>query len=144
MSKQIKSNAARTLALLFCLSLVTIAPLRAQVQSAPPPAVNPRAATIAAATDEVLRETSEIRKLAVLRPVKSGAQSRAEIERMLVKNLDLVVVLFGPAHVHAQEHCRPVLALGAARPGIDLQEGVIRIGLARQQASTNFSAVGNT
>ena len=42
----------------------------------------------AAATEEVLRETSEIRQLKVLHPVKSGAQSRAEIERMVIKNLD--------------------------------------------------------
>ena len=50
--------------------------------------VNPRSAAIAAATEEVLRETSEIRQLRVLRPVRSGAQSRADIERMVVRNLD--------------------------------------------------------
>ena len=35
----------------------------------------------------MLEETSKIRELPILRPVKSGAQSRTEIERMLVKNL---------------------------------------------------------
>lgn len=50
--------------------------------------VNPRSASVMAATAEVLKETSELRQLEVLRPVKSGAQSRAEIERMLVRNLD--------------------------------------------------------
>jgi hypothetical protein len=50
--------------------------------------VNPRTAAVREATAEVLRETSEIRKLRVRRPVRSGAQSRAEIEQMLVRNLD--------------------------------------------------------
>jgi hypothetical protein len=54
-------------------------------------AVTPGAArhsAIVATTAEVLRETSEIRELEILRPVKSGAQSRVQIERMLVKKLD--------------------------------------------------------
>jgi len=50
--------------------------------------VNPRTAAVREATVEVLRETSEIRKLPVRRQVRSGAQSRAEIEQMLVRNLD--------------------------------------------------------
>ena len=59
--------------------------------SAQRPAVTPSAArhsAIVATTAEVLRETSEIRELEILRPVKSGAQSRIQIERMLVKKLD--------------------------------------------------------
>jgi hypothetical protein len=92
MSKQIGlrsgGGAARACALLLCLWLGGAELVRAQVASAPSAAVNPRGAAIAAATDEVLRETSDIRKLPVLRPVKSGAQSRADIERMLIKNLD--------------------------------------------------------
>jgi hypothetical protein len=80
--------AARGAALVLYLWLAGGGGVRAQVASAPPPVVNPKAVAIAAATDEVLRETSDVRKLAVLRPVKSGAQSRAEIERMLIKNLD--------------------------------------------------------
>lgn len=59
--------------------------------SAQRPAVTPSAArhsAIVATTAEVLRETSEIRELEILRPVKSGAQSRFQIERMLVKKLD--------------------------------------------------------
>ncbi|HEX7956161.1 MAG TPA: hypothetical protein VF508_04410, partial [Pyrinomonadaceae bacterium] len=57
-------------------------------QRAKPAAVNPKTAAVREATSEVLRETSELRKLAVLRPVRSGAQSRAEIERMLVRSLE--------------------------------------------------------
>jgi hypothetical protein len=59
-----------------------------QVQTAPQRPASVRSASVVAATAEVLRETSEIRKLTILRPVKSGVQSRAEIERMIVKNLD--------------------------------------------------------
>lgn len=52
------------------------------------PAINAKSAAVRAATAEVLRETSEVRQLAVLGPVQSGAQSREEIERMLIANLD--------------------------------------------------------
>ena len=90
----------RALALAWaCLWLAGGTQVYAQVATAPP-AVNARSAGIAAATEEVLRETSEIRKLPVLRPVKSGAQSRAEIERMLVQNLDQEST---PAEMHASE-----------------------------------------
>ncbi|HZH90801.1 MAG TPA: hypothetical protein VEX70_09340 [Pyrinomonadaceae bacterium] len=63
-------------------------------------AVNPRSASVAAATADVLKETGEIRQLGVLRAVVSGAQSRAEIERMLVRNLDEQTT---PAELHASE-----------------------------------------
>ncbi|HVQ37484.1 MAG TPA: hypothetical protein VMS31_08125 [Pyrinomonadaceae bacterium] len=59
-----------------------------------------RNASIVSTTAEVLRETSEIRELAILRPVKSGAQSRVEIERMLVKNLNEQMT---PDEMHATE-----------------------------------------
>jgi hypothetical protein len=69
-------------------------------QRPPVAAVNPRTASVASATAEVLKETGEIRQLEVLRAVKSGAQSRAEIERMLVRNLDEQTT---PAELHAGE-----------------------------------------
>jgi hypothetical protein len=59
-----------------------------------------RNAAIVATTAAVLKETSEIRELPILRPVKSGAQSRVEIERMLVKNLEDQMT---PAEMHATE-----------------------------------------
>ncbi len=43
---------------------------------------------VVAATTAVLKETSDIRQLAILRPVKSGEQSRADIEQMLIRKLD--------------------------------------------------------
>jgi hypothetical protein len=59
-----------------------------------------RNAAIIAATTEVLKETSEIRELRILRAVKSGAQSRPEIERMLIKNLNEQMTR---AEMHAME-----------------------------------------
>jgi Zn-dependent peptidase ImmA (M78 family) len=59
-----------------------------------------REAAIVATTAAVLEETSKIRELSILRPVKSGAQSRAEIQRMLVKNLYEQMTM---AEMHATE-----------------------------------------
>ena len=56
-----------------------------------------RNAAIVATTATVLKETSDIRELPILRPVKSGAQSRVEIQQMLVKNLDEQMT---PAEMH--------------------------------------------
>ncbi|HSS19589.1 MAG TPA: hypothetical protein VLL54_05910 [Pyrinomonadaceae bacterium] len=59
-----------------------------------------RNAAIVATTTEVLKDTSEIRELSILRPVKSGAQSRSEIERMLTRNLEEQMSV---ADMHATE-----------------------------------------
>jgi hypothetical protein len=57
-------------------------------------------AAIVATTQAVLEETSEIRELPILRPVKSGAQTRVEIQRMVIRNLDEDT---SPAEMHAAE-----------------------------------------
>ena len=89
MSKRIKRALTALLcALALAATLLPSAHAPASAQVAAKPAAGSKAASVAAATEEVLRETSEIRQLAILRPVRSGAQSREEIERMLVKNLD--------------------------------------------------------
>jgi hypothetical protein len=59
-----------------------------------------RNAAIVATTEAVLKETSEIRELPVLKLVKSGAQSRTQIERMLIKNLNEQTTA---AEMHATE-----------------------------------------
>src|SRR3989440_12897217 len=59
-----------------------------------------RNAALIAATVDVLKETSEIRQLSILRPVQSSTQSRAEIERTLIKNLDEEMTA---AQAHASE-----------------------------------------
>ena len=56
--------------------------------------------TVIATTAEVLKETSKLRELPVLRPVRSGAQTRQEIERMLVSKLNRQI---SPQEIHAIE-----------------------------------------
>ncbi len=52
----------------------------------------------------------------------------------LFEPLDLVAVRFGPARIHAQQHLGPILRLGAAGPGMNLEIAIVAVGLARQQA----------
>jgi len=59
-----------------------------------------RNAALVAATADVLKETSELRQLSILRRVQSSAQSRTEIERMIMKSLDEEST---PAQMHAAE-----------------------------------------
>jgi hypothetical protein len=124
MSKRIN----RFLALLFVLmpasaalvakhSAGAAAPQQASVASS-----NARSAAIVAATAEVLKETSEIRELAILEPVKSGAQSRAVIERMLVKNLNEQMT---PAEMHATE--LSLRKFGLARNDFEYRPFIIRL-----------------
>jgi hypothetical protein len=68
-------------------------------------------AALIAATQDVLKETSEIRQLSILRPVQSSAQSRAEIERALIKSLDEDTT---PASIHADEVTLKKLGLAPA------------------------------
>ena len=86
MSKQ-TSLLLAILVLLAVVVLTDLANPSSQAHSLQQPSVtetSARNAAIVAATDEVLKATSEIRELAILRPVKSGAQSREMIEKMLV------------------------------------------------------------
>ena len=95
MSKQI--NTPLALLILVCLCVGNL-PTRGQAQTGATGTA--RNAAIISTTDAVLKETSEIRELSILRPVKSGAQSRSEIERMIIKNLDSDTT---PAEMHATE-----------------------------------------
>jgi hypothetical protein len=89
MSKKIRLHVGRhLLVVLGLLAIVAVPHVIAQRTS---PSIAPESAkslAIVAATESVLKETSEIRQLPVLYPVKSGAQSRDDIERMVIKNLD--------------------------------------------------------
>jgi hypothetical protein len=90
MSKRISVRKSFTLVLAAVLAgtaMATGAAVGAR-QKSQPAAVNPKTAAVREATAEVLRETSELRKLPMLRQVRSGAQTRAEIEQMLVRNLN--------------------------------------------------------
>ncbi len=95
MSKQISAGLA--LLILFCLGMGSFLP-KGQAQTGATSST--QHAAIVATTAAVLKETSEVRELSILKAVKSGAQSRAEIERMIVKNLDAETT---PAEMHAAE-----------------------------------------
>ena len=69
-------------------------------------------AALVSTTEAVLQETSEIRELSILRAVKSGAQSRSQIERMIIKNLDTDTT---PAEMHATEVLLKAFGLAPAR-----------------------------
>ena len=69
-------------------------------QGTKPAVVSPKTAAVREATAEVLRETSELRHLPILRQVRSGAQTREEIEQMLVRNLSESVT---PEEMRASE-----------------------------------------
>ncbi|HMG74048.1 MAG TPA: hypothetical protein VK582_11160 [Pyrinomonadaceae bacterium] len=81
-----------------------------------------RNAALIAATADVLKETSEIRQLAILRPVQSSTQSRPEIERMIVKNLDEETT---PAQIHAAEIT--LKKLGLAPPDFQYRALMLRV-----------------
>src|ERR1044072_509266 len=95
MSKQISAGLA--LLIVFCLGTGSFLP-KGQAQTGA--ARRTPHAAIVSMTAEMLRETSELRELSILRSVKSGAQSRSEIERTIIKNLDSETT---PAEMHASE-----------------------------------------
>ncbi|HEX5603093.1 MAG TPA: hypothetical protein VFX63_11105 [Pyrinomonadaceae bacterium] len=103
MSKQI--SAALALLIVFCLGTGSFLP-KGQAQTGA--ASRTQHAAVVSMTAEMLRETSELRELSILRSVKSGAQSRREIERMIVKNLDTDTT---PAEMHAAEVLLKVFGL---------------------------------
>lgn len=129
MSKKIKLQLIVWLLSLAVVVAVSTFSTIAVAESQPQEAVaSARNAAIVAATDEVLRETSEIRQLPVRRSVRSGAQSRAEIERTIIHNLDEDTT---PAEMRSAE-----LALkkfGLAPPGFQLRSFLISL-LAEQVA----------
>ena len=99
MSKQINAGPRLMLALLvlLCLFVGTLATHGYAQTAGTRTAQN---AAIISTTEAVLKETSELRELSILRAVKSGAQSRSEIERMIIKNLDADTT---PAEMHATD-----------------------------------------
>lgn len=131
MSKQIR---LQTVALLAVISILAVASLRlpatlAQSQSAAAISTrDARNAAVVEATTEVLKETSELRELPILRPVKSGTQSRADIQRFLIKNMDEDST---PAEMHASEVALKKLGLIPA----DFQFRPFIIGLLTEQVA---------
>jgi hypothetical protein len=112
---------------LFCILAVSAGAVvrtsaQRSAQGSDTSTVAARNAALAAATNEVLQETSQLRELAVLRPVQSSAQSRAEIERMIIGNLDRETT---PAEMHASEVT--LKKLGLAPADFQLRPLIVRL-----------------
>ena len=90
-----------------------------------------KAATLAATTAAILKETSQIRELPILHQVKSGAQTKTEIERMVIRNLDEQNTI---AQSHATE--QSMKKLGLASP--EFQYRPFLIGLLTEQVAGYF------
>ena len=82
-----------------------------RAQATAPAKGDARNSAIIATTAAVLKETSDLRKLSILRNVKSGAQSRSDIEKMILKNLDEETT---PAEMHATDVLLKVFGLAPA------------------------------
>ena len=129
-----RRRAALVLAASLCLSAIFFTDLIGPTGIAQPTAQSPattaaaRNAALIAATAEVLKETSEIRQLPILRPVQSSTQSRAEIERMLIRNLDEETT---PAQIHATEVTLKKLGLAPA----DFQYRALMLRLLTEQVA---------
>ena len=133
MSKQINRAAPASqrpvrsqLACVFFISLaacvLAVAPAQFAVTQEPTTTAAARNAALIAATDEVLKQTSTIRQLAIIRPVQSSTQSRAEIERAVIKNLEEDT---SAADMHASEVT--LKKLGFAPPDFQYRALMIRL-----------------
>ena len=140
MSKQIRIRSARILsrragihrhpacAVLLLSLLVVVTPFRSTTTAQGPAqlpsttSAGARNAALIAATQEVLKETSDVRQLTILRPVQSSTQSRAEIERAVIKNLDEDT---SPGDLHASEAM--LKKLGLAPPDFQYRALMIRL-----------------
>jgi len=92
MSKQIPYGGRHLVgfgAISVLIFLLAVAPgQRALSQQSAATSTAARNTALIAATQDVLKETSDLRQLSILRAVQSSTQSRAEIERAVIKNLD--------------------------------------------------------
>src|SRR5215471_7995000 len=115
MSKQIRSRSWRLgclMAVSLLILVLAVAPgQRALSQQSAATSSAARNAALIAATQDVLKETSDLRQLSILRAVQSSTQSRGEIERAVIKNLDEDT---SSADTHAAEITMKKLGLAPA------------------------------
>jgi hypothetical protein len=131
MSKQIRLQviAAIVVMLILAAILPSATVIVTQAQSVAVASTrDARNAAVVEATADVLKETSEVRQLPILRPVKSGTQSRDQIQRFLIKNMDEDT---SPAEMHASEVALKKLGLVPA----DFQFRSFIIGLLTEQVA---------
>jgi hypothetical protein len=132
MSKRIKVLVALTISIsLLSGSIFAGYTQRPQRKAAVMAAGDAKGAGLVATATAILKETSQIRELAILHPVKSGAQSRAEIERMVIRNLDEQNTL---AESHATEQTMKKLGMAPA----DFQYRPFLIALLTEQVAGYF------
>src|SRR5947208_1390696 len=120
--RAVRGHLAGVLVISLAVCLLALAPAQFAFTQEPATSAAARNAALIAATDEVLKQTSTIRQLAVIRPVQSSTQSRAEIERAIVKNLDEDI---SAADVHAAEVT--LKKLGFAPPDFQYRALMIRL-----------------
>ena len=120
--RSVRRRLACFLAFALAICMLAIASPQFAVTQQPATTAAARNAALIAATDEVLKETSTLRQLAVLRPVQSSMQSRTEIERAVVKNLDEDT---SAADMHAAEVT--LKKLGLAPPDFQYRALMIRL-----------------
>src|SRR6267143_1361340 len=122
MAKPIRFMATMFFSIVLAVAGLLQPPTGLSHQSPQANTTSARNAALIAATSEVLKETSELRQLAILRPVQSSTQSRLEIEHMLIKNLDVETT---PAQMHAAEVT--LERLGLAPPDFHYRALMLRV-----------------
>src|SRR5712671_1359865 len=122
MAKPIRFMATMFFSIVLAVAGLLQPPTGSSQQSPQTTTTAARNAALVAATSEVLKETSELRQLAILRPVQSSTQSRLEIERMLIRNLDEETT---PAQMHAAEVT--LERLGLAPPDFHYRALMLRV-----------------
>ena len=122
MPKQIRFITTALLSMVLAFAALFQPPAGWSQQSPKTTTTAARNAALIAATNDVLKETSEIRQLAILRPVQSSTQSRPEIERMILKNINEEST---PGQMHAAEVT--MKRLGLAPPDFQYRALMVRV-----------------
>ena len=115
--RAVRRHPARVFAIFLSICAVVVSSPLLQSSAQPAPqqpataTAAARNAALIAATDEVLKETSELRQLSIIKPVQSSTQSREEIQRAIIKNLNEET---SAADLHASEVILKKLGLAPA------------------------------
>jgi hypothetical protein len=86
------------------------------------------------AANEVCRRAPESTVSVAADHVHRGALDPGDLAGRDLDQLGLEAAALAPAQVHAQQHLRPILGLGAAGTGLDVEKGAAGVGLAREHA----------